>query len=355
VSYKSDKYPWLVAAYRFHNKVNMHSDWDLVNVDLPARVYTDQHIAEKGQHYIVQFSSGSPTDQVYHDAIDVNIVKQVVDPDLIYGDTSGKWGWTKTDHCQFTGPDDIASEIRDATDNVLQCKADMSRTYVEASGALYGINVVPAVNPDVVPNLITRNIESVNPACLAGCTPNPLDPDTSTAGFCRLGTADVNIAVCAAPAKIHHVAWANPLVSNIQYDSSTVIDARPGDHIAFEWDDVLHDVWLMPPDAADPCDTSTAGAVQLSPPSHHATIDQNTEDTVVPGRNRYLIPAGAAGGNLLFVCTINGHCDAGMQLSVAVGAEPAAPDPSATEGLVNFILQLVLAALVQFLTLSFFA
>ena len=27
VAYKSNKYPWLIAAYRFHNKVNMHYDW----------------------------------------------------------------------------------------------------------------------------------------------------------------------------------------------------------------------------------------------------------------------------------------------------------------------------------------
>lgn len=49
VSYTSEKYPWLLAAYRFHNKVNMHSDWDMVKLDLPAHVFTPEQVAAKGQ------------------------------------------------------------------------------------------------------------------------------------------------------------------------------------------------------------------------------------------------------------------------------------------------------------------
>ena len=64
-AYTSEKYPWLVAAYRFHNKVNMHSDWDLVKLDLPARVFDAKQVATKGQHYIVHFSSRSSTDHTY--------------------------------------------------------------------------------------------------------------------------------------------------------------------------------------------------------------------------------------------------------------------------------------------------
>jgi plastocyanin len=68
--------------------------------------------------------------------------------------------------------------------------------------------------------------------------------------------ADPNLVVCSAPARIHHVAWANPAVSSIEYETTTVAGAKPGDHIAFEWDDVVHDVWLIPQEAPDPCNTT---------------------------------------------------------------------------------------------------
>jgi len=102
------RYPWLIAAYRFHNKVNMHSDWDLVNLDMPDHVFNASYLAAKGQDYIVHFSSRSYTDYTYTDAIDVRIHPDKVDKDLIYGKLSGsKWGWFKTDHCQFIKPADI--------------------------------------------------------------------------------------------------------------------------------------------------------------------------------------------------------------------------------------------------------
>eukprot|EP00039_Didymoeca_costata_P029030 m.22963 g.22963 ORF g.22963 m.22963 type:complete len:1851 (-) comp7454_c0_seq1:181-5733(-) len=332
VAYQSKKYPWLVAAYRFHNKVNMHSDWDLVHMDFPSHVFTDEHIAKKGQHFIVHFSSRSRTDNTYTDAIDVNLLQENVHPvEQIYGKFSGTWGWTKTDHCQFTEPREVVSPIRDATETVLQCHADMSSPNLAASSALYGINVVPVINPDVVPTVVVREQENVDPLCLADCAPVPTDLEVKTAGVCRLKTANEAIAVCAAPAKIHNVAWANPPVSGVQYDTNTISGARPGDYIAFQWDDVVHDVWLVPSNASDPCNIS-AEAVLLIPPSHHATVDPNTEDTVRADRNRYLIPESAAGKELLFVCSVNGHCQTGMQLIVTVGSEPAKPDPKLTEG-----------------------
>jgi hypothetical protein len=36
---------------------------------------------------------------------------------------------------------------------------------------------------------------------------------------------------------------------------------------------------------------------------------------------------------LLFICTVNGHCDAGQQLSVAVSSTPAVPNPNLAEGI----------------------
>lgn len=313
----------------------MHSDWDLVHMDMPLRVFASQQIQEKGQHYIVHFSSRSYTDSTYTDAIDVNVLPTKVDPpELIYGNTTGTWGWAKTDHCQFIEPTDVVTPIRDATIDVLKCRADMENGNIKKSRKLLGINVVPTANPDVVPRQVTRSIEKVDPLCLASCAVTPDDANVKTAGFCRLPTADDSVAVCSVPARIHHVAWANPAVSGITYDSDTVSNARPGDYIAFEWDDVVHDVWLVPSTAIDPCNltgTEDTGSLVI-PPSHHATIDPTTEDTVVEGRNRYRIPAEAAGTTLLFVCSINGHCDSGQQLAVAVGATPAVPDIKLDEG-----------------------
>ena len=70
-------------------------------------------------------------------------------------------------------------------------------------------------------------------------------------------------------------------------------------------DDVVHDVWLIPSEAPNPCNISGTKyenrSIRIIPPSHHATIDSTTEDTVVDGRNRYQIPESAAGKILVFV------------------------------------------------------
>eukprot|EP00040_Diaphanoeca_grandis_P019407 m.102462 g.102462 ORF g.102462 m.102462 type:complete len:1975 (-) comp27410_c1_seq4:129-6053(-) len=328
VEYESADYPWLVAAYRYHNKVNMHSDWDLVKMDLPTRVFTDDYITEKGQHYIVHFSSRSREQSTYTDAIDVNIHKDPVDENLIYGVSSSSWGWTKTDHCQFTEPKEIVAPIRDATHNVSLCRADMDQAKFQSSTTtLYGLNVVPGLNPDVVPSEIQRNQESVDPICLAACSATT-EEGVFTAGFCRLETANPDVSVCGAPAPIHDIVWANPAVSNVNYAN---LNANPGDYIAFQWDDVVHDVWLVPADAVDPCDLASHNGTSINviPASHHATIDPSTEATVVEGRNQYQIPQDAANGDLLFICSIGGggHCNAGQKLNVLVGATASTPDP----------------------------
>ena len=49
-----------------------------------------------------------------------------IDPDLIYGKTTGAWSWIKTDHCQFTDPKGIVTPIHDATKNVLACYNDLA-------------------------------------------------------------------------------------------------------------------------------------------------------------------------------------------------------------------------------------
>ena len=83
ISYKSAKYPWLLAAFTYHNKVNMHSDWDLIKTGIPQWVYDDGLV--KGQHYIMHYSSHSPTDYIYTDAIDIHAHPHTLDESIIYG------------------------------------------------------------------------------------------------------------------------------------------------------------------------------------------------------------------------------------------------------------------------------
>jgi hypothetical protein len=65
VVYKSNQYPWLIAAHRYHNKVNMHAEWDLVKLDFPDYVFNRSYMAEKGQDYIVHYSAISKSDSRY--------------------------------------------------------------------------------------------------------------------------------------------------------------------------------------------------------------------------------------------------------------------------------------------------
>ena len=102
---------------------------------MPARVFTAEQVAAKGQHYIVHFSSRSGTDGTYTDAMDLHaLLEDVVDPKepdnalpgLIYGATTGDYSWSKTDHCQFVEPEEVTSPVRDATDDVQACHADQT-------------------------------------------------------------------------------------------------------------------------------------------------------------------------------------------------------------------------------------
>jgi hypothetical protein len=214
---------------------------------LPERVFSNEHIDKKGQHYIVHFSSRSFTDYTYTDAMDVHVLQTAVDPpELIYGKTSGSWGWSKTDHCQFMDYVGVVSPIRNATRDVLACKAFFDDDEIQTLGSKFGINVVPSANPDVVPARVVRDVEEVHALCIADCAPTPSDDEVKTQGFCKAPTPTQGLSACAAPALVHTVAWANPDISGVQYDSESVSGARPGDFIAFEWDDAYHDGTFCP-------------------------------------------------------------------------------------------------------------
>ena len=317
----------------------MHAEWDIVNMGLPARVFTPEYIAAKGQHHIVHYSSNAIADRTYTDAIDIHALPTPVDPpELIYG-TGSDQTFVKTDHCQFIEPVLIATRVRNATDSAAQCRADISRRVITKQNIPMGINVVPLFNPDAVPSSVSREIEEVNPLCLqdVSCVEvaNPISGEYEAApGFCRKATAVETIALCAAPATVHTIPWANPAVSGWGYDEATVAGAKAGDYVEWTWDDVVHDVWLVGGDpAGNPCDniTHNPDATQLIPPSHHATFDPTT-NLEVPGRNQFLIPESAMGTTLVFVCSVNGHCFSGQVVEVAVGSNPATPDTTSHDG-----------------------
>ena len=274
------------------------------------------------------------------DVVDLNVLPAVVEPwEDIYGETSSNdWGWSRTDHCQFVEPADIVTPIYDATDNVSQCMADMLDPHIGRMNRKMGINIVPPVNPDVVPLEVTREVEGVNPLCLLPCASvpgaEPDDPARQTAGWCRKATGSGDLALCTAPDLVHVVTWANPAISGIQYGPETAPGVKTGDYISFEWDDVIHDVWLVPEGAADPCDiTGWPAENQLIAPSHHATFDPF--DNFVEGRNLYKIPENTSGAQLTFICNVNGHCGTGMVLPISVDTDSglAYGDPALHEGI----------------------
>lgn len=234
VSYQSAKYPWLLAVYRYHNKVNMHHDWDLINIEVP-------YVKGKGRHYLVHYSSRNYGldggefrthtcgGNCYNDVIDVNALDEQVPDDLIYGKTTGKFDWVKVDHCQFVDPVAVVSAIHNATDNAEQCRIEMDTKAGLTNGFDLGINIVPSENPDVVPKTVVRAEEAVAAVCKHKCA-------TDTSGQCRAPTATRDTALCAVPHQVWDVAWANPQISQKVY--SPLSGPRAGDYVEWKWDDV---------------------------------------------------------------------------------------------------------------------
>jgi len=293
----------------YHNKVNMHHDWDLVKMDIPAAVE-----GGRAEHYIVHFASRSPTDYIYTDAIDVNLHPDPVPEDMIYGTVTGGLGWYKVDHCQFMEPEDIVSPIRDATESADACRTDMQAK--DGIDKPFGINIVPMKNPNVVPGEIVRDVETVSAVCSA---PVCL---YDTEGQCRTASGNSGGALCTPPMRAWNVAWANLAVSGKVYEALRGVLA--GEYIKWKWDDVLHDVWLMPSAAAaDSCNFTEA--TRLFQPAHHSSDYEG-------GRAMYAVPETFMGATLYFACAIQGHCTTGQILPVEVAATASKADASLKAG-----------------------
>ena len=319
VTYKSAKYPWLLAAYRYHNLVNMHHEWDLVTLGIPDLL---ENIKARGQHYLVHFSSRNAGDRLrhvcggdcYNDVVDVHALPEQVDASIMYGDTTGQKDWVKIDHCQFINPLAYVSPIRNATLSAEECRVDMDRKHFGHAG----INVVPTHNPHVVKQFVTRAVETVNPVCDAACF-------EGTSGQCKAVTANKDEALCHVPAKVWAMHWENPAVSG--KGNYEPLKGRVGEYVEWTWDDVFHDVWLMDDGtAARDCDFTRA--TQLFKAIHHSFDAPG-------GRAVYKIPEDAVDGVLHFACGVKTHCQNGQAIRVDVEGAEEEPDAGRLAGICN--------------------
>lgn len=203
------------------------------------------------------------------------------------------------------------------SDSVKACVEDLNKKTRYAKDL--GINIVPVTNPAVVPRSILRQVEVETPlVCSKACT----GPQV---GQCKAESGDG--ALCTPPAQVHEVQWYNPAVSGKGY--SHAVQALAGEYIEWKWDDVLHDLWLLPDaDAAASCNFSAA--TQLFTAVHHSY--EVPTGAQVDGRVLFLVPESAKGSSIYFACAVKMHCKEGQLLEVAVGPASAVPDSGAFTG-----------------------
>ena len=102
-----------------------------------------------------------------------------VPDDLVYGETTGEFGYVKTDHCQFIDPVAVISQIRNATDSALPCRKDLDAKF-EFSKKFHAVIHPPRrCFPSRVP-------PPLHPPCLAACASS-----SSVGGLLWHDTADV--------------------------------------------------------------------------------------------------------------------------------------------------------------------
>ena len=114
VSYRSEKYPWLEAAYRYEHETHRPGDFDTVRVSLPGR--------SGPGHYIVHWWWNG-----YYDCMDVDLFAEPVPDHLVYGVDLGTYAWEKIDHCQYVEPREVITDCMDATVSASGCREVIDR------------------------------------------------------------------------------------------------------------------------------------------------------------------------------------------------------------------------------------
>ena len=95
VEYDSEAYPWLRSVHKFVQPVNLHSDYDIIEVNITKK-------PGDGEHFLVHWFldlGGSRT--FYADVMDVYVHDDPVDEALRYGGSSGSYSFARLDHCQW--------------------------------------------------------------------------------------------------------------------------------------------------------------------------------------------------------------------------------------------------------------
>lgn len=128
VSYKSDKYPWIIAVHKFKLHEDKSEEADLVMMEIPVGSAVGQ--------YVVQYSWNG-----YYDCTDVNVIS--VPSTDFYGEPAGSISFDKLDHClwnpTYQGYTVLGQcqEIKEG-DSLEACESQCKQI-----NGCYGVQVVP--------------------------------------------------------------------------------------------------------------------------------------------------------------------------------------------------------------------
>jgi len=139
--YFNPKFPWIIGAIKVPPFEHRPADSAMFCVGINKRPGT-------GNHHIAHWWFAG-----YYDVVDVHVFDEQVDETVIYGNDTGEFLLTRTDHCQFIKPQGFVSPIRDATFNLTECIQDLHdgfQKYPNFIDGTLGMNVVPVVNKGAV-------------------------------------------------------------------------------------------------------------------------------------------------------------------------------------------------------------
>ena len=139
VSYTNARWPWLEGVYRFKNGPSFPEEWDIVNLNIPART------GRAGRHILHYVWRG------YRDCIDIDVLS----PGQVATDRWGKPGkkkWRRIDHCQFenyksTRPARTKCVALGKTGGLMDCLKGCNAKRKDGNWGCNAVNVVPAANP----------------------------------------------------------------------------------------------------------------------------------------------------------------------------------------------------------------
>ena len=145
VSYTNARWPWLEGVYRFKNGPSFPDEWDIVNLNIPART------GRAGRHILHYVWKG------YRDCIDIDVLS----PGEVATDKYGKKGkstWRRIDHCQFENyhgsgqslgarPARTKCVALGKTGGLMDCLSSCLKKPKDGNWACNAVNVVPVTNP----------------------------------------------------------------------------------------------------------------------------------------------------------------------------------------------------------------